>query len=84
MNDDAVIYIFPIIATLGIFGNALPRAAGQGIEPRYQDPKSCVLPLDDPALSKLFCFAEPTMSASPLLPTADRRPRINLPQRFFL
>ncbi len=28
----------------------LTRAAGLGLEPRYADPESAVLPLDDPAI----------------------------------
>ena len=29
-------------------------AAGQGLEPRYADPESAVLPLDDPAIKRII------------------------------
>ena len=28
------------------------HAAGPGLEPRYHPPEGCVLPLDDPAITK--------------------------------
>ncbi len=33
---------------------ALTRAAGPGFEPRYTDPESAVLPLDDPAIITFY------------------------------
>lgn len=33
-------------------------AAGLGLEPRYQLPESCVLPLDDPAILSTMLFMQ--------------------------
>ncbi len=45
-------------------GRAHMIAAGLGLEPRYTDPESAVLPLDDPAI---FIYSTPEV-----LPTSTR------------
>ena len=41
-------------ANFGDIETSFIRAAGLGVEPRYADPESAVLPLDDPAIERLY------------------------------
>ena len=49
----------------------MPSVPGQGLEPQLTDPKSAVLPLDDPG----------ARGATPIIP--ESRLRVNLACRYF-
>lgn len=66
-----------------IFSNytSFIRAAGLGFEPRYADPESAVLPLDDPAIKETIRQKRGLFNCVRVRERAERYTWLNDPQR---